>query len=506
MSSQGNFETASAFKEQGNASYKAGDYEEAAAFYSQAIDECSDVAAFYGNRSAALKMLNKFDAAIQDCNKAAQLDPTFFKAYLRAAACYIAKGELVKAKTEAQKATDIHPHNKEAKALKMEVHDLLIAYQRVVDLVSRKEDAREGLHKIRLLSDRLPASQGLDLLGARAHIKLGNYDQATKIVNSILREDSTNAEAIYIKALGVAYGGNQDVAIRMLAQCLQLDPDMTSARLAIRKLKTIRRLKEEGNAAFKEHRWDVAERTYGEALEVDPDNKPLNAMLYCNRAAARMQILGKNEDAIADCTAAIALDSEYLKAYMRRAALFMKEEQYDKAVHDFEKCKQLNPEDRQIRNQLRDAKLEAKKANRKDYYKILDVPKDANDAQIKKAYRRKALQYHPDKNNSSEEAAAKAAEKFKDVGEAYGILSDPKKRQRYDSGVDLEDMSMPDVNDLFSVFFAGDDQFGGGGSRHGFGGGGVGGQTARRRHPFLRGQPPQSHLQGGFGGGGFIFW
>uniref|UniRef100_A0A915HWC6 J domain-containing protein n=1 Tax=Romanomermis culicivorax TaxID=13658 RepID=A0A915HWC6_ROMCU len=63
----------------------------------------------------------------------------------------------------------------------------------------------------------------------------------------------------------------------------------------------------------------------------------------------------------------------------------------------------------------------------KDYYKILDVPRSANDDDIKKAYRKMALKYHPDKNKSPG-----AEEKFKEIAEAYDVLSDSKKKSIYD--------------------------------------------------------------------------
>lgn len=78
-----------------------------------------------------------------------------------------------------------------------------------------------------------------------------------------------------------------------------------------------------------------------------------------------------------------------------------------------------------------------KKASRKDYYKILGVEKDASENEIKKAYRKLAIVHHPDKNPDDESAA----ERFKDVGEAYECLNDSEKRARYDSGQDLIDPS-----------------------------------------------------------------
>ena len=65
----------------------------------------------------------------------------------------------------------------------------------------------------------------------------------------------------------------------------------------------------------------------------------------------------------------------------------------------------------------------------KDYYQILGVPRSATDEEIKKAYRKLAMQYHPDRNPGKEEWAN---EKFKEINEAYGALGDPQKRKQYD--------------------------------------------------------------------------
>jgi curved DNA-binding protein len=65
----------------------------------------------------------------------------------------------------------------------------------------------------------------------------------------------------------------------------------------------------------------------------------------------------------------------------------------------------------------------------KDYYQILGVPRNASEEEIKKAYRKLAMQYHPDRNPGKEKWAN---EKFKEINEAYGVLGDPLKRRQYD--------------------------------------------------------------------------
>ena len=120
---------------------------------------------------------------------------------------------------------------------------------------------------------------------------------------------------------------------------------------------------------------------------------------------------------------------------------------------------------------------------KRDYYEVLEVAKNASADEIKKAYRKKAIQYHPDKNPGDKEAE----EKFKEAAEAYEVLSDPDKRSRYDQfghqgvggaagggGFGAGGMSMEDI---FSHF---GDIFGGGfGGFSGFGGSSGGG---RRQH------------------------
>merc|ERR1719361_2709877 len=88
-------------------------------------------------------------------------------------------------------------------------------------------------------------------------------------------------------------------------------------------------------------------------------------------------------------------------------------------------------------------------AQAKDYYEVLGVDKDADKKTIKKAYRKLALKWHPDKNPDNKEAAEA---KFKDIAQAYEVLSDDKKRKAYDRGG--TDAVFTDFGDIFAHFNA----------------------------------------------------
>ncbi|MBP3829009.1 MAG: molecular chaperone DnaJ [Bacteroidaceae bacterium] len=124
---------------------------------------------------------------------------------------------------------------------------------------------------------------------------------------------------------------------------------------------------------------------------------------------------------------------------------------------------------------------------KRDYYEVLGVAKNATEQEIKAAYKKMAIKYHPDRQGDKSEAEKKEAEaKFKEAAEAYDVLHDPQKRQRYDqfgfagvggaAGGGYQNMSMDDIfsqfGDIFSDLFGGGASFGGGfGGFGGFGGG-----------------------------------
>src|SRR3990172_11730790 len=114
---------------------------------------------------------------------------------------------------------------------------------------------------------------------------------------------------------------------------------------------------------------------------------------------------------------------------------------------------------------------------KRDYYEVLSVSRSASPEEIKKAYRKQALQWHPDKNPDNKK---QSEEKFKQAAEAYSVLSDPQKRDLYDrygpAGLSgggfggFDPSTFAEFADIFGDFFGFGDLFGTGGRRRSRGG------------------------------------
>jgi molecular chaperone DnaJ len=106
--------------------------------------------------------------------------------------------------------------------------------------------------------------------------------------------------------------------------------------------------------------------------------------------------------------------------------------------------------------------------SKRDYYEVLGCGRDADEQQIKSAYRRLAMEHHPDRNPNDHASE----ERFKEAAEAYSVLSDPQKRSAYDrfghqavQGAGVDPNQFTDFSDILGEFFGLGDLFGGGGRR-----------------------------------------
>lgn len=461
--------THSEHKENGNAAYKRKDYRTAIAHYTLAIETMNTtmkeedeetLATYYNNRAAASTMILLFDEALQDCNEAIELHPSFIKAYIRKAKSQTSLGQLTDAMTTLHRACIHDPNNSTILALKTETNKLLQRIELAKSLLDKNapkefppfslpshRDAQQALQQISIVIASCPSWRSILVEKTKALLALGRINEAYATSTSLIRSrDSNNhhnSSLVLYRAYCLQHMGNLDDAIKHIKQILSGDPDNSEALKFFKVLKALGRKKEEADGFYKLRDFDKAVEKYAEALELKGCMGLYRAKLYFNRACANAN-LRDHPKVVQDCSNALELDSEYVKAILRRAGSYLiigGEDECHKAMRDYESIMNLaekrgdEAQMKEMKKKLREAQVALKRSKQKDFYKMLGVGRDATESEIKKSYRKSALKWHPDRHaNSSEEEKVEAEKTFRDINLAYEVLSDPQKKQKYDSG------------------------------------------------------------------------
>lgn len=434
---KGNWE---ALKEQGNQSFKNGAYLEAIQYYSAAIDANPEEAVLYSNRSAAYLKKGQYQQAAADAEKAVAIDTTFAKAYSRLHNALCSLGQFDRA-TEMIKAglVAVSSSPKSTPQDVKHLRELLRSAEQAAKAVPRgRQLIEEGAlaDASRTLAPayrEFPDCAALAFPYAESHAP-SSPDEASKVLSPFAYAHSSDPHYLFLRALVLYYRGLDGFASAqsILREVLQMDPDNAKARVLLKRIRAVEAFKDAGNAAFKNKNAREAVEAYTQAVDCDPANARMNATLRSNRAAAKMQ-LNDYKGALLDCDYAINNGATSAKVYARRSRIQEQLERFDDAVRDLQQAAKM---DRQFEGELRQLKARAKRAKRKDYYKVLGLPQnESNQDVIKRAYKKACLQWHPDKwAHASEEEKTHAEVQFKEVGEAFGVLSDPQKKRMYDSG------------------------------------------------------------------------
>ncbi|OAY48487.1 uncharacterized protein LOC110617158 isoform X2 [Manihot esculenta] len=505
----------------GNQAYTRGDLAKAEDCYTQGINCVSPsetsrsclraLMLCYSNRAATRMSLGRMRDALGDCKMAAEIDPTFLRVQVRAANCHLALGEVEDASQYFMKCLQFGNDVCVDRKVAVEASEGLQKAQKVSEclqhsakLLERKTsyDAGCALELLLEASTISPFSEKLLEMKATSLFLLRKYDEVIQLCEQTF--DSAKHNSLLIDAdcqsadLGdhelmnnvsfslwqlwrsnlifksYFYLGKLEEAIGSLEKHKELTAERNDSKMMdslISLAATVRELlchKAAGNEAFQGGKHSEAIEHYTAALSCNVESRPFAAICFCNRAAA-YKALGQITDAIADCSLAIALDGNYLKAISRRSTLYETIRDYGQAASDLQRLvslltKQLEEKSNQfgssermgnLANDLRQARMrlstieeEARKEIPLDMYLILGVEPSASASEIKKAYRKAALRHHPDKAGQSlarsengddglwkeigEEIHNHADRLFKMIGEAYAVLSDPTKRSQYD--------------------------------------------------------------------------
>jgi len=209
-------------------------------------------------------------------------------------------------------------------------------------------------------------------------------------------------------------------------------PDSEAKRL-LRSLVIMEDEKARGNVAFKDGKWEAACQAYTRALDADPHriDRDMSAAILGNRSAAHRKLL-QFEAALADADESAVLLPSYAKARFRRGLALLEMERYKDALEDLRAYKALDPKAAGLDDWIERAQHWSVDSAHRNHYGALGVCIDAPIDDIKKAHKRMALKWHPDKASAEDRATCEL--RFKAIQEAFEVIAEAKSRERYDFG------------------------------------------------------------------------
>lgn len=234
-------------------------------------------------------MLANYKEALNDAKLSVTIDPKFEKGYVRVAKCCLLLGDLVQCEQVIKKFLELDPSNT---ALKGEIQSLkqLRQLEQKVNQFYMKQEYRTCLFQLDSALKIAQACQRYKLLKAECLALLGRMEEANDIAINIMKVDSNNCDAIYVRGLTLYYADNLEKGILHFERTLTLDPDHQKAKVMRIKSKSLKEKKEQGNELFKTGKYRDALALYTEALTVDPLNKDINSKLMYNRALVNTKV------------------------------------------------------------------------------------------------------------------------------------------------------------------------------------------------------------------------
>lgn len=384
-------------------------------------------------------MLRRYREAVASCDGALARRADFHKAAVRRCKARCALGELAMAESELAKHAAVYPGEAAVVAELEGVRGVVAELAKAEDALAHNDapSARVAALKVRAAVE----TPAVLLLLARCELGCGRAEQASKVCLDLIRADRQYVPAYSLRGQALAALGDLAQAEAHLKQALQFDPDHTESAKSLKRARSIKR----GFEAVKGH---VFKREFDDAAEqltellANPlvaSSKDMKARIYGERANCYQR--GKRfPECLKDCAQAIYANPRHKEAFLTRSNALQALGRHEEAVVDLETvASKLDPEDKLVRQRLQRAQFELRKSKRPDYYGILGAKTVASMPEIKAAYKKRALEWHPDRwSTKGEEAKAEAERKFKMIGDALEMLSNPRKKQLWDEGYDEE--------------------------------------------------------------------
>ncbi|XAO21437.1 hypothetical protein I312_100188 [Cryptococcus bacillisporus CA1280] len=404
-----------------------GSYSAAARAYGEAIELDPTAHANYYKRATAYLSMGRHNAALDDFEQILKINPGFVQAHYQRAKILAKEGDFTKAQYELT-AYIRAKSDSEAEEL---LHLITVGEAAEKSALQAFEKGRWQVcvdHSTKALEVG-PNSERLRQLRVNCATELGDVNM---VYGDLSRLASLDPSTTYLplQLSNIAYfirASSQATA--HIKQCLHFDPDSKPCKAVH---KTIRSLEK-----------DVAKALDGATKPKDglppylapqfhpKENSQMRLDLYALACKASVMANDFGEKGASWCEETMGMNEENVDSWISRGERLLKVEKWEEAMRAMEKAFDLSGRSQDILPRVQKAQRLLKQSKQKDYYKVLGVPRDADERAIKKAFRKAAKLAHPDVGGSEEKMAA--------LNEAYEVLSNTELRQRYDNGDDPND-------------------------------------------------------------------
>eukprot|EP00277_Geminigera_cryophila_P002732 CAMPEP_0179422784 /NCGR_PEP_ID=MMETSP0799-20121207/10636_1 /TAXON_ID=46947 /ORGANISM="Geminigera cryophila, Strain CCMP2564" /LENGTH=516 /DNA_ID=CAMNT_0021196985 /DNA_START=58 /DNA_END=1608 /DNA_ORIENTATION=- len=396
-------------------------------------------------RATAYIIEKKYESALKDLGKVLEIKPDYAQAIDKRAKIYASQGKFGEAREDYQKMQQLKG---ETESIKNSIQKLNIAEQMRQGGETLMQQGNWGAAKDHLNKAIETATDSVDLLLKRAecHRELGDRENVLADTGKALKVDGKHMGALATRGNAYYDMDEFELAQRHFRQGLKLDPEHKECKASYRKIKQMENVQKAADKEVASGQFNEALESFEKGTKIDPAQQLFAGKMNLGRCKVLLK-LKRYAEAVRVCGEVMVIPEERhnkeqrIDTLLSRAEALQGLEEYEEAVRDCERATNLEKENGNTRQKLDHAQRLLKKSRMKDYYKVLEVGKDADDRTIKKAYRKKAAVFHPDKVCSAgacptKEDQDRAAKKFHEIAEAHEVLTNDEMRAKYDRGED----------------------------------------------------------------------
>lgn len=308
----------------------------------------------------------------------------------------------------------------------------------------------------------LVAGTALELRQRRAKCRFekGEIMEGIADLNHVLHINAALTEPYLQVAAMTFYSlGESDKGITAISKCLHNDPDNKQCSKLRKSQKAIDRTLKKFNALMEKRQYNSAVKLLipqgedpGLLQEVLDDTKAHREAGYIHpkatdglygqlveRTCEAYTEMNNLKKAASYCEEALKFNPTSLPALMSKAQRQLDADDFEAAIGTLNNAKEEHGNTQKIQELLQKAHTLLKRSKTKDYYKVLGVDRDADEREIKRAFRKLTVQHHPDKAAKNGVSVEEAQKKMASINEAYEVLSDPELKARFDRGDDPND-------------------------------------------------------------------